>query len=228
MSKVIFPQPAPLREQLKNHYLRWQTCRDCSLGCAANRHVFYDYQLNFKEQISVMFIGEAPGLSEDKIGKPFVGRSGKLLREVISQTDRSLGWLITNVVACRPTDESGNNRPPEPSEILACRVRLTEVIHICNPLVIVAVGMIAQYSLPPAVCGNPISWLTCLHPSYLLRTGGKSHPQYYDQFYGVIDNAFETAYNHLKVKAATSSQHEVTLVCSDDYHTSRELRNYHD
>lgn len=85
----------------------------------------------------VMFIGEAPGADEDRLKRPFVGRSGQLLRASI----RKVGWkeedvYITNVVKHRPP----NNRDPFPDEILQNKPFLDEQILTIDPLLIVTLG----------------------------------------------------------------------------------------
>ena len=96
----------------------------------------------------VIFIGEAPGLAEDEQKRPFVGRSGQLLRKSI----RELGWkeesvYITNIVKRRPPE----NRDPEPEEIEKYKPYLTRQIKIINPKVIVSLGRFSMnYFLPNA------------------------------------------------------------------------------
>jgi uracil-DNA glycosylase family 4 len=96
----------------------------------------------------VMFIGEAPGFNEDRLKRPFVGRAGQLLDDLIKE----IGWrredvYITNVVKRRPPE----NRDPSPEEIDAYAPYLTKQIEIINPKVIVAVGRFAMnYFLPEA------------------------------------------------------------------------------
>lgn len=85
----------------------------------------------------LLFIGEAPGKDEDVSGRPFVGRSGQLLRTNI----RRVGFLetdvfIANVVKHRPPE----NRDPTPEEIEACRPYLDSQISIIHPKLIVTVG----------------------------------------------------------------------------------------
>lgn len=92
-------------------------------------------------QAQVMFIGEAPGRDEDISGRPFVGRSGQLLRANI----RRIGWkesdvFIANVVKHRPPE----NRDPTPEEIAHCAPFLDEQIRIISPKLIVTVG---RYSM---------------------------------------------------------------------------------
>lgn len=100
----------------------------------------------------VMFIGEAPGANEDRVGRPFVGRGGQLLDEMI----RSIGWkredvYIANVIKRRPPD----NRDPLPSEVEAYKPYLTRQIEIINPKMIVTLGRFAMnYFLPFAKITN--------------------------------------------------------------------------
>jgi uracil-DNA glycosylase family 4 len=97
---------------------------------------------------SVMFIGEAPGLNEDRERRPFVGRAGQLLRQVI----RESGWkeadvYITNIVKRRPPE----NRDPLPEEITAYEPYLSRQIAIIAPKAIVALGRFSMnYFLPDA------------------------------------------------------------------------------
>jgi len=96
----------------------------------------------------VLFIGEAPGQVEDQMVRPFVGRSGQLLRKNI----REAGWkeeevYITNIVKRRPPD----NRDPLPDEIGAYKPYLERQIEIINPKVIVPLGRFSMnYFLPEA------------------------------------------------------------------------------
>ncbi len=96
----------------------------------------------------VMFIGEGPGYNEDRLKRPFVGRAGQLLDDLI----KDIGWkredvYITNIIKRRPPE----NRDPLPSEIEAYEPYLTRQIEIINPKVIVAVGRFAMnYFLPDA------------------------------------------------------------------------------
>ncbi len=86
----------------------------------------------------IMLIGEGPGASEDKQGRPFVGASGKFLDELLAQAGvtRADVW-ITNVVKCRPP----GNRDPQPVEIETCTTNyLDQQIKIVNPSIIVTLG----------------------------------------------------------------------------------------
>jgi DNA polymerase len=85
----------------------------------------------------VLFIGEGPGMNEDKEGLPFVGNAGKFLNEMLE----SIEWaresvFVTNVVKCRPP----GNRDPLPDEIEACSQYLDRQIEALDPLMIVTLG----------------------------------------------------------------------------------------
>lgn len=85
----------------------------------------------------IMFIGEAPGRSEDAKGEPFVGTAGKLLDALLSQIGLSRNQVfITNVVKCRPP----GNRQPKPLEIETCTPYLDRQISIIHPDFIVTLG----------------------------------------------------------------------------------------
>lgn len=97
----------------------------------------------------ILFVGEAPGQQEDETGRPFVGRSGQMLRKLAKQagidtiSDSSekdknsfASVFITNVVKCRPP----KNRNPKASELNACRPWLDMQLEALNPKVIVPLG----------------------------------------------------------------------------------------
>ncbi len=85
----------------------------------------------------VLFIGEAPGVNEDKQGRPFVGAAGNFLSELLGAAKlRREDVYICNVLKSRPP----GNRDPLPDEIAACKPWLDEQIAIIQPLVIVTLG----------------------------------------------------------------------------------------
>lgn len=92
----------------------------------------------------IMFIGEAPGRSEDEQGRPFVGAAGKLLTEALQEAGLSReDVFITNVVKCRPP----NNRVPTEEERVTCRPYLERQIKLINPRIICILGRTAYESL---------------------------------------------------------------------------------
>ncbi len=107
----------------------------------------------------VLFVGEAPGGSEDAVGRPFIGAAGKFLEELLSQSGlKRESVFITNVVKCRPP----KNRKPHQLEIQTCTPYLLRQIKIIKPRFIVALGSTsAGYLLPEA--GLPFSSITRTH-----------------------------------------------------------------
>jgi DNA polymerase len=99
----------------------------------------------------VVFVGEGPGMNEDREGRPFVGRAGDLLVRLLG----SIGWrredvFITNVVKCRPPE----NRDPEPDEVAACAPFLRRQLEILDPALIVTLG---RHSMARFMPGTTIS-----------------------------------------------------------------------
>ena len=124
----------------------------------------------------VLFIGEAPGAMEDELVRPFVGRSGPLLRNCI----RELRWkeddvYITNIVKRRPPE----TRDPLPEEIEAYKPYLTRQIETIKPKIIVTLGRFSMnFFLPEAKISRDQGKLfkigdlriaPMLHPAYALR-----------------------------------------------------------
>jgi len=88
-------------------------------------------------EADILFIGEGPGGTEDRQGKPFVGQAGKLLEELLASVELTRAEIfITNVVKCRPP----NNRAPRKDEIQACRQYLQKQLAIIQPKVIGTLG----------------------------------------------------------------------------------------
>jgi uracil-DNA glycosylase family 4 len=86
---------------------------------------------------SVMFVGEAPGQSEDVEGRPFVGAAGKFLETLLSEVSLSRNDVfICNIVKCRPP----RNREPMPDEIQTCTPYLDRQINIIKPKFVVTLG----------------------------------------------------------------------------------------
>ena len=116
------------------------SCTRCPLYSSRTRAVPGEGPLN----ASIMFVGEAPGRSEDLEGRPFVGSAGKLLDSLLSSSGVERGGVyITNVVKCRPP----GNREPFDSEVRACNPYLRRQISMIKPKIIVALGRIAGRTL---------------------------------------------------------------------------------
>ena len=108
----------------------------------------------------VMFVGEAPGYYEDRDGRPFVGRAGQLLDELLASIGlRREEVYIANLLKCRPL----NNRDPLPGEIEACRPYLDRQIEMIAPKVVVMLGKYSFNQFFPGESigrarGKPMSW----------------------------------------------------------------------
>lgn len=90
----------------------------------------------------ILFVGEAPGEEEDEKGKPFIGKSGKVLRNAIEDFV-DVNYRITNCVRCRPPE----NRDPKTEEISNCKKHLTKEILVIDPDIIVCLGKIPCKSI---------------------------------------------------------------------------------
>lgn len=149
-------------------------CRRCPLAATCTNKVFGVGHPRAK----LVFVGEAPGHDEDLQGKPFVGRAGHLLTDIIEKgmkLKRSEVY-ICNVLKCRPP----NNRTPLPSEVEACEPYLVRQMEVLRPRVICALGATAAQTLLKT--HDPIGKLrgkwhfyhgiplrATYHPAYLLR-----------------------------------------------------------
>jgi len=122
------------------------------------------------EKAQVMFIGEGPGAEEDKQGRPFVGRSGKFLREMINLVGFTEDEVfIANVVKCRPP----GNRDPKTEEITVCRPYLDRQIRVIKPKVIVTLG---RHAMERELPGMKISQV---HGKVYRRKNGKFYVPLY-------------------------------------------------
>src|SRR4051812_216366 len=130
----------------------------------------------------LMFVGEAPGATEDKTGLPFVGRAGKLLDDLLAEVGMARGDVfITNVICCRPP----GNRDPLPEEIEVCKPYLYRKIELIEPKIICTLGNFATKLLtgdPTGITrvhgrpqerdvgGRAVKLFPIFHPAAALRT----------------------------------------------------------
>lgn len=166
--------PTPF-EELRDEALG---CTRCKLAQLGRTQVVFGMG---DPAADLMFVGEGPGAEEDRQGLPFVGRSGKLLDQLLEDEvgvtrDRV---YIANVVKCRPP----NNRDPERDEIETCRPYLEQQLELIDPKVVVTLGNFAAQLLLRTKDGitklrgrsypfrNGVLVPT-LHPAYALRGGG--------------------------------------------------------
>lgn len=129
-------------EALKN--LEKEITNDKTLPLREANLVFGEGNIDCK----VLFIGEAPGKTEDELKRPFVGRSGKLLDKMLGEIGmKREDVYITNIVKRRPPE----NRDPLPEEIIAYKPYLTKQIAIIKPTLIATLGRFSMnYFLPEA------------------------------------------------------------------------------
>lgn len=149
----------------------------CALKTTAKQLVFGDGN----PQARVMFVGEAPGRDEDIEGRPFVGRSGKLLDRMIKAIGlERADTYITNIIPWRPP----GNRDPSPQESMICLPFIQRHIELVNPDVLVCLGKPSSQTLlnikdgilksrgrwhSYALPARQIRAMVTLHPAYLLR-----------------------------------------------------------
>jgi DNA polymerase len=147
-----------------------------------------------------MIIGEAPGREEDEVGRPFIGRAGKLLNEFLKSIglNRDLVFIV-NTIKCRPPE----NRDPEIAEIDACSDYLDQQINIIKPKVLVLLGKIAANRLlgediPMSelrlkkffIDKYDIPIIVFYHPAYILRSPSQKKKVWDDLQYlkGIINS----------------------------------------
>lgn len=162
------------QQLLEELYVAFQGCTGCHFKMPKATQIVFG---TGNPEATLVFIGEAPGRDEDLQGKPFVGRSGKLLDKILvaSGTKRD-DVFITNIVKIRPP----NNRRPLPQEMEAGRPLLYDQIKTIRPKVLCTLGSAALEGLlghPVKISqmrGKVIEWngialLPTFHPAYILR-----------------------------------------------------------
>ena len=180
--QIVVPNKADLLAPIRE---RVRVCTKCPHLASSRTQTVFGVG---NPDAELMFIGEAPGVDEDKQGKPFVGRAGQLLTRIIE----TMGFTrqevyIANILKCRPDTPSGSfgNRPPTPLEMQTCRPYLVEQIDTIEPKVLVALGAVAVEGLLGtrgtmrelrgrwhSYNGTPL--MITYHPAYLLRNQAPS------------------------------------------------------
>jgi uracil-DNA glycosylase len=171
-------EPAARRDRLVELYRELQSCEKCSLSAGRTNVVFGTGNAD----ADLMFVGEAPGFHEDQQAKPFVGRAGKLLDQLLEEIGLARSdCFIANVLKCRPPD----NRDPLPEEIEACQGHLARQVELIEPRVVCTLGNFATKLLsgspqgitrvrgvPQAreLAGRSLFLYPIFHPAAALRT----------------------------------------------------------
>ena len=163
-----------------DHKAKWVNCEKCNLCATRNKVVFARGSL----PCDVLFIVEAPGHSENVLGKPMVGPAGKLIDHIIQvacdkvkTANDEVKWAITNLVSCIPLGDGGNKAlEPDEESIEACLPKLYEFIRVAKPQAIVMVGKLAEKHLDPTLItlrgGNAPEanqYVSIDHPAFILR-----------------------------------------------------------
>ena len=159
-------------------------CRRCNLWQNRQTVVFGDGNPHAR----LVFVGEAPGMEEDRQGQPFVGAAGQLLTRIIhAMTLKRRDVYICNIIKCHPPQ----NRNPLPGEIDACLPFLKRQIKAIQPDCICTLGAFATQTILQTA--RPISHLRgrfhdyegiqvmpTFHPAFLLRNPGKKRDVWED------------------------------------------------
>jgi uracil-DNA glycosylase family 4 len=139
-------------------------------------------------EADLVFVGEAPGADEDRLGEPFVGAAGQLLTKMIEAMGfRREDVYICNVIKCRPP----GNRNPEPDEVASCEPFLKKQLAALRPRMIVTLGKFAAHCLLridtpiTRLRGNfktyeGIQLMPTYHPAFLLRDPSRKREAWAD------------------------------------------------
>ncbi len=161
-----------------------RSCVACPELAASRQHVVVgDVPITGRPRFAL--VGEAPGATEDETGRPFVGRSGVLLDQLLDEAglDRAQAAVL-NVVKCRPP----GNRTPKAPEVARCSGWLRRQLELLDPPVVVALGLsaakwflgprtvLAQVRARPHEIDGRAVWAT-YHPSAAIRFGPNGAPR---------------------------------------------------
>jgi uracil-DNA glycosylase len=184
MQSGLFESRPDYAASLETLVAHMQNMKDDPLYPAGTNMVIY----RGNPAAKLMIVGEAPGTEEDRLGKPFVGRSGQLLDQILRAVnlDPEQDVFISNSVFRMPPGDPGGRplRKPTPEEIDYYRPYLLEIIRLIDPAVIVLSGGVAAISLLneklgiTKIRGQWYQWqdkwvMPIFHPAYLLRNPSK-------------------------------------------------------
>jgi uracil-DNA glycosylase len=160
------------REALKDVFDTARSCPRCPELAATRTQVVFGAG---HADADLMFVGEAPGANEDRIGRPFVGQAGKLLDQLLSEIGLERSEVfVTNVLKCRPP----GNRDPHPSEIENCQDYLMRQLELIQPRVVCTLGNFATKLLR----GDPAG-ITRRHGQEEVRVIGRRAVRLYPIFH---------------------------------------------
>ena len=162
---------AERRELLKAVYDEARGCTRCPLHTTRTTVVLGSGNAD----ADLMFVGEAPGANEDRVGLPFVGQAGKLLDKLLQEIGMEReDVFICNTLKCRPPD----NRDPHPKEIEACHDYLRAQVDLIEPVVICTLGNFATKLLRADTTG-----ITRLHGREEVRVVGSRAVRLYPLYH---------------------------------------------
>lgn len=178
----------------QEHKERWSDCQACGLCDTRTKIVLCKGQL----PADVVFIGEAPGTSEDVLGRPFAGPAGKLLDWIVEKAmPRGLRLAYTNLVGCIPTgDQYGTTRSPHKLEILSCEPRLRDFLGIAKPKVIILTGRLSEKYASGIIDGP--HYYNLLHPAAVLQADESQKGLAIQKMILIVHEAFSVAEALLK------------------------------
>jgi uracil-DNA glycosylase family 4 len=160
------------REALKEVFAQAKECTRCPELAATRKTVVFG---SGNADADLMFVGEAPGASEDEQGVPFVGRAGKLLETLLGEVGlQRTDVFIANTLKCRPP----GNRDPLPIEIDNCQEYLQKQVELIQPTVICTLGNFSTKLLR----GDPTG-ITRLHGQPEVLTLGRRAVRLYPIFH---------------------------------------------
>lgn len=205
----------------QQHRANWNDCKACFLHETRQHVVLARGQI----PCDVLFIGEAPGESEDSLGQPFKGLAGRRLDIIVNDALAAFPKIrkaFTNLLACIPREEGIRKAPKlDPESVLACAPRLAEFVRICDPSLIVAVGREAEDYIDPRYKHSlvnefhkRITVVKIDHPAFILRLPPVHQPNAMQRCTVTIRDAVEEMYER-REKAALEGEYSDALGASD-------------
>ncbi len=169
----------PLKSRYALHVEKWKDGCGCELCPQADRKVFARGSI----PCSVLFVGEAPGDSENLLGKPFCGPAGQLLDEMITtawikarRTHDKVTHAFYNLIGCLPREEDGTKSHGglDHDWVMQCQPRLKEFLGITNPKLVVCLGKEPKQYLDPVYkhgvkLPQGVNKIEVIHPAAILR-----------------------------------------------------------
>ncbi len=206
-----------------------QSCSRCELSKSRTHSVPGDYG----PKNGICFVGEAPGHDEDIQGRPFVGRSGKLLNQMLEKIGLHRDLVsVLNIVKCRPP----GNRTPTDTEMKFCGdLWLPAQLNYLKPKIIIPLGSVAlRYFFPKArisrdkgkllftTDGKPVFPL--FHPAYILRNGKKALEEYLKDF--IVLKEILNKLNYLPGPEVISDSNDFQKSDEEDLNTQTSLNDF--